>query len=167
MPLQNSNLALTVNINPQSFVSVYGIKKTRWNLLSNEIQTRHLDTILGTFDREHIKYKYAYELTKNCNVHLHVEILFEDLSCDDTIFLQSAIEATKNTFFSTLPRMPKEMMYRTWFVLPVYDSPGWEKYIYKEQKHHLKINNPDPDSDSPLALDSPTLVFPTKPIFKK
>jgi hypothetical protein len=128
--------ALTVNINPKTFVTING-KRRRWENHCSEEQTNFLDVILGKMDRHHMRYTYGYEKTIAMNVHLHVAVY-----CKDEEDLEYLMDI-RDEFLKLLPKQTKEYQARCWYIESMFDRPGWDKYVLKEQQHKKPVELDD------------------------
>lgn len=145
--------ALTVNINPESYILPLGSNsKHKYKNIPVENQTAFLDYhILSKLDGTHLyQYIYSFELTAAGNTHLHVQI---PCTCQDDV---SIVQGLKSQFIAQLPKMPAYLQERVWMQKPVYDKEGWEHYVLKERCL---------DIDEPIPL-SERIIIPKVKLFK-
>lgn len=154
------DIALTISINPKTFVTARGNRR-RWENHSHEIQTEFLDYVLKRMDTDDVRYLYGFEKTKADNVHLHVHVKV------DNVLDSAKVKLIRDEFISKLPKMTQEYKLRLWDQQLVYDCPGWERYVLKEQQKAITAACEDDVgsiADCLSDLDSPH-VRPTKKLF--
>jgi len=150
MIAQITDQAITVNINPRTFVTI-SRQRLRWENYNKELQTNYLDgAILSYFDMNHLKYNYAFESTQAGNIHLHCTIYVK------THDEMDIIDGIRKEFIALLPKMSKELQTRLWYQEACSNTPRWDAYVDKQKPRPLAVGFADVED---LSADERSDIF--------
>jgi len=132
-----NNYAITININPQTFMTIIGNpkKRLRWR---NHGQDGQKDFIYCYFlnkcsDHNILMKDSAWELTTDGNIHCHA--LIEGI-IENVYGLQEAF------CLAVCPKgMGWEIKQRCFFIKNITDMNGWLDYLHKEDNHYIPSYN--------------------------
>jgi hypothetical protein len=123
-PPKKDNFAVTININPQSFIACSGGKTIRWRQWSKNDQNAFLqDTIQNSVNMNFVK-ELSFELTKQDNYHVHMLIEATPLNIE---------KFKRNICYFIDKRMPEAIKDRCCYITNVHDYDGWASYVNKQR----------------------------------
>lgn len=151
-----SALAVTINVNPNSYVSIPSngkMVRQKWGCHPKDDQRFFLDqfkNLLARYNINLLKVIYRYEITEKGNVHAHY-----DIKCEDNT--QQAVEKAKRDFCLLVDKkMPINIMDRCILIKEVFDHKGWVNYVTKDDA--------ELSDDEPIEVPKYNMFLRTKVI---
>lgn len=135
-----SNYAVTININPMTYIKVPKDGKMisrRWTNHDDECQKYYLTNFIGLLSRykvDHKSIEYKFEKTQKDNNHMHVHI-------EDAEYKQ-VYHAKRDFCLLIDKKMTDEFQDRCVMIKHEFNPDGWVDYINKEQVPEELVETP-------------------------
>lgn len=131
--------AITININPQSFITVPvsgKMVRKKWRAHANADRQFFLLQFVNLLRREHVLYDdivYRFEDTEKGIAHMHLSVKTNT----------HVINKCKQDFCALVDKkMPNNIKDRCVTVVQEYYSQGWQEYMQKEDDTHSEPDTP-------------------------